>query len=280
MYDSYVNPVCIDTKGNRRTGFSIRFFQGGSVAVEPVVETGDLTKMYGEHCAVDHLSFSVFEGEIFGFLGPNGAGKTTTLLMLLGLSEPTHGWAKVLGMNSLREPLRVKRQTGYLQENMGFYRDLNARQMLGFIADLNGIERREAARLIDKALEAVGLSEHAGKKIEAYSRGMRQRLGIAEILVKEPKIVFLDEPTLGLDPDATNRVMDLIVSLSREKNMTVILSTHFLQQAQKICDRFGIMIGGKMVALGTIEEIGGKKLDIGTTTYTLEEVYMKYFREE
>lgn len=249
------------------------------MAAEPVVETRDLTKLYGEYCAVDHLSFSVSGGEVFGFLGPNGAGKTTTLLMLLGLSEPTGGWAKVLGMNPLREPLRVKRQTGYLQENMGFYRDLNARQMLGFIADLNGIEREEADHRIEQALEAVGLSEHTTKKIEVFSRGMRQRLGIAEILVKEPKIVFLDEPTLGLDPDATNRMMELIVSLSREKNMTVVLSTHFLQQAQRICDRFGIMIGGKMVALGTMEELGEKKLDIGTTTYTLEEVYMKYFKE-
>jgi len=126
----------------------------------------------------------------------------------------------------------------------------------------------------------VGLSDHAGKKIEVYSRGMRRRLGIAEILVKEPKIVFLDEPTLGLDPDATNRMIELIVSLSREKNMTVVLSTHFLQQAQRICDRFGIMIDGRLVALGTMEELGAKKLDIGENSYTLEEVYMKYFREE
>jgi len=250
------------------------------MAAETVVETKDLTKTYGGHRAVDHLSFSISRGEIFGFLGPNGAGKTTTLLMLLGLSEPTYGWAKVLGVDSLRQPLKVKRLTGYLQENMGFYRDLNARQMLGFIADLNGIDPGEAGRRIDKALEVVGLSDHAGKKIEVYSRGMRQRLGIAEILVKEPKIVFLDEPTLGLDPDATNRMIELIVSLSREKNMTVVLSTHFLQQAQRICDRFGIMIDGRLVALGTMEELGAKKLDIGENSYTLEEVYMKYFREE
>ncbi len=246
---------------------------------ETVVETGDLTKIYNNQVAVDHLSFSVSEGEIFGFLGPNGAGKTTTLLMLLGLSEPTDGWARVLGMSALKQPLKVKRMTGYLQENMGFYRDLNARQMLGFIAELNGIPPQEGEERIENALKVVGLSDGADKKIEVYSRGMRQRLGIAEILVKDPKIAFLDEPTLGLDPDATNRMIELIVSLAREKKMTVVLSTHLLQQAQRICDRFGIMIGGRMVACGTMEQLAGRKLDIGKESYTLEEVYMKHFKE-
>jgi len=245
-----------------------------------VVETKDLTKKYNGFVAVDHLNFSVSEGEIFGFLGPNGAGKTTTLLMLLGLSEPTEGWAKVLGMNPLRDPLKIKRMTGYLQENMGFYRDFNAKQMLGFIAELNGIPIEERDRRIENALKTVGLLNEAEKKIEAYSRGMRQRLGIAEILLKEPKIAFLDEPTLGLDPDATNRMTELIVSLARERKMTVVLSTHFLHQAQRICDRFGIMIGGKMVALGTMEQLAGEKVDIGKKSYTLEEIYMKYFKEE
>jgi len=247
---------------------------------EAVVETRELTKVYNGFVAVDHLTFSVSEGEIFGFLGPNGAGKTTTLLMLLGLSEPTEGWAKVLGMNPLREPLKIKRITGYLQENMGFYRDLNAIQMLDFIAELNGISLEERKEKIENALKTVGLLNQAEKKIEDYSRGMRQRLGIAEILVKDPKIAFLDEPTLGLDPEATNRMTELIVSLSKEKKMTVIISTHFLHQAQRICDRFGIMIGGKMVVQGTMQQLAGERVDIGKKSYTLEEVYMKYFKEE
>jgi len=247
---------------------------------EAVVETRELTKVYNGFVAVDHLTFSVSEGEIFGFLGPNGAGKTTTLLMLLGLSEPTEGWAKVLGMNPLREPLKIKRITGYLQENMGFYRDLNAIQMLDFIAELNGISLEERKEKIENALKTVGLLNQAEKKIEAYSRGMRQSLGIAEILVKDPKIAFLDEPTLGLDPEATNRMTELIVSLSKEKKMTVIISTHFLHQAQRICDRFGIMIGGKMVVQGTMQQLAGERVDIGKKSYTLEEVYMKYFKEE
>ena len=244
-----------------------------------IIETEGLTKKYGDFVAVDHLAFSVMKGEIFGFLGPNGAGKTTTILMLLGLSEPTEGWARVLGMDPLKEPLKIKRMTGYLQENMGFYRDLNAIQMLEFIAELNGIVDDLKNQRVENALKSVGLLERAKKKIETYSRGMRQRLGIAEILLKEPKLAFLDEPTLGLDPDATNRMLELIESLSKEKMMTVILSTHLLDQAQRICDRFGIMISGKMIARGTIEELAGEKVNIEDKTYTLEEVYMKYFKE-
>ena len=247
--------------------------------VEKVVETNDLTKKYDDFIAVDHLSFGVMKGEIFGFLGPNGAGKTTTILMLLGLSEPTDGWARVLGLEPLKEPLKIKRMTGYLQENMGFYRDLTAVQMLGFIADLNGIIGEGKEKRVEKALTSVGLIEKSKKKIETFSRGMRQRLGIAEILLKEPKLAFLDEPTLGLDPDATNRMLELIVALSKENNMTVVLSTHLLDQAQKICNRFGIMIGGNMVARGTIKELAGERVNIGDKTYTLEEVYMKYFKE-
>ncbi|UCB45573.1 MAG: ABC transporter ATP-binding protein [Spirochaetota bacterium] len=245
-----------------------------------IIETEELTKVYDAQTAVDHLSFSVVEGEIFGFLGPNGAGKTTTLLMLLGLSEPTSGKAWVMGINPIREPIKVKRIVGYLQENMGFYRDMDARQMLGFIAELNGIMGDEAEKRIDTVLSDVGLLEEAEKKIDAYSRGMRQRLGIAEILLKEPKVAFLDEPTIGLDPDATNRMITLIKSLAREKKMTILLSSHLLYQAQKICDRFGIMINGKMVGLGTMDELTGEKFGIGKKEYTLEEVYMKFFKEE
>jgi ABC-2 type transport system ATP-binding protein len=245
-----------------------------------VVETVDLTKVYNGLVAVDHLNFSVREGEIFGFLGPNGAGKTTTLLMLLGLTEPTSGYARVMGFDPVREPIKVKRVVGHLQENMGFYRDLDAWQMLFFIAELNGIDREDAEERIEKALKTVNLLDQSRKKINTYSRGMRQRLGIAEILVKDPKIAFLDEPTIGLDPDATNRMNELIEELAKDKRMTIILSSHLLHQAQKICDRFGIMIEGKMVAVGTMEQLAGERFDIGKKEYTLEEIYMKYFKGE
>ena len=244
-----------------------------------IIETRDLTKKYGRQTAVDKLNFSVHEGEIFGFLGPNGAGKTTTLLMLLGLTEPTTGSARVLGVDPTREPIKVKAKIGYLQENMGFYQDLNAIQMLQFVGELNGITGELAEARIDGALQAVGLFDEAGKKIGAYSRGMRQRLGIAELLIKDSRVAFLDEPTLGLDPDATNRMIDLIQSLSRDKRMTILLSSHMLHQVQKICHRIGIMIKGRMVAQGPIETLAQEKFGVGSEEFSLEEIYMKYFQE-
>ncbi len=245
----------------------------------PIIETNALTKIYNHETAVDHLSFIVTEGEIFGFLGPNGAGKTTTLLMLLGLTEPTSGTARILNLDPTREPIKVKSKVGYLQENMGFYTDLNAVQMLGFVAELNGVTGSVATGRIENALESVGLANESKKKIGAYSRGMRQRLGIAELLIKDSRVAFLDEPTLGLDPDATNRIMDLIESLCLEKKMTILLSSHLLHQVQKICHRVGIMINGRMVAQGPMDQLAEEKLGIGQETYTLEEIYMKYFRE-
>jgi len=244
-----------------------------------VIETHELTKKYNGSLAVDHISFSVDEGEIFGFLGPNGAGKTTTLLMLLGLTEPTSGTARVMGLDPVRDPIKVKSKIGYLQENMGFYLDLNAVQMLRFIGELNGIRGRQAEERIRSALDTVGLAEEAEKKIRAYSRGMRQRLGMAELLIKDSRVAFLDEPTLGLDPDATNRMMELIERLCRDNKMTVLLSSHLLHQVQKICHRVGIMIKGRMVAQGPMDRLAKEKLGIGQEKYTLEEIYMKYFQE-
>ncbi len=245
-----------------------------------VIETEELTKIYNTQVAVDHLSFSVKQGEIFGFLGPNGAGKTTTLLMLLGLTEPSSGKVRVMDLEPIRNPIEVKRMIGYLPENMGFYRDLNARQMLKFVADLNRLPMAVAGERIEDALKEVGLTEETDKKIGAYSRGMRQRLGIAELLIKDPEIAFLDEPTLGLDPAATNRMIELIQNVSGEKKMTVILSSHFLHQAQKICNRIGIMIEGRLVAQGPMDRLAEEKLGIGAKEYTQEEVYMQYFMEE
>jgi len=249
------------------------------MGTEPIIETEGLTKIYNGETAVDHLSFQVMEGEAFGFLGPNGAGKTTTLLMLLGLTEPSNGHARVLGIDPTRHPIRVKGMIGYLPENTGFYGDLDARQSLRFVADLNGLGRDVAEERIESALRTVGLEKEAEKRVSAYSRGMRQRLGIAELLIKDPKVAFLDEPTLGLDPDATNRMMELIVGLCKEKRMTVVFSSHMLHLAQRLCHRVGIMIKGKMVAEGPMDRLAKEKLGVGTEKYTLEEIYMKYFQE-
>ena len=249
------------------------------MSTDTIIETHDLTKLYNGQAAVENLTFSVNEGEIFGFLGPNGAGKTTTLLMLLGLTEPSSGTARVLGVDPTREPIKVKSMIGYLQENMGFYSDLNARQMLQFVGDLNALPAEIIDERITTALQLVGLEEEVQKKIGAYSRGMRQRLGIAELLIKDSKVAFLDEPTLGLDPDATNRMIELIQDLCRDKKMTILLSSHMLHQVQKICHRIGIMIKGRMVAQGDMNHLAQEKFGVGKEEYTLEEIYMKYFQE-
>jgi ABC-2 type transport system ATP-binding protein len=246
---------------------------------QPVVETEGLTKAYGSQVAVNKLTLTIKEGEVFGFLGPNGAGKTTTLLMLLGLTEPTSGTVRVCGFDPAREPLQVKERVGYLPENVGFYDDMNARQNLRFVARLNRIPDKGSSERIDAFLEMVGLLDEAGKQVGAYSKGMRQRLGIAEVLIKEPKLVFLDEPTVGLDPDGTNKMLELIHSLSRDRNITVFLSSHLLDQVQRICDRVGIMIKGNLVAAGHMDDLAREKLGIETEQFTLEEIYMKYFKE-
>lgn len=252
---------------------------GANVKDQIIVETEELTKKYGSKIAVNRLNLKIKEGEVFGFLGPNGAGKTTTLLMFLGLTEPTSGKVEVLGFNPAREPFRVKEKVGYLPENVGFYDDMDARQNLQYIARLNRIPDHVSEKRIDYWLEMVGLSKESTQKVGTYSKGMRQRLGIAEVLIKEPKLIFLDEPTIGLDPDGTNRMLDLIQSLSREKNITIFLSSHLLDQVQRICDRVGIMINGNLVAMGPIDELAKQKLGVDQEAYTLEEIYMKYFKE-
>ena len=246
---------------------------------QPIIECRDLTKIYGQQVAVNHLNLTIYEGEVFGFLGPNGAGKTTTLLMLLGLSEPNAGSATVCGFNPTREPLKVKRVVGYLPENVGFYDDMTALQNIQFVSRLNGIPDDVSLPLIDELLKVVELDTEKTKRVGHFSRGMRQRLGIAEVLIKEPKVVFLDEPTLGLDPDGTAKMLDLICSLSKEKNITIFFSSHLLDQVQKISDRVGIMIKGNLVAVGHIDELAKAKFGLDQGDYTLEEIYMKYFKE-
>ena len=225
------------------------------------------------------LNLVVQEGEIFGFLGPNGAGKTTTILMLLGLTEPTSGRASVCGFDPTHEPLEVKRRVGYLPENPGFYEDLSARENLLYMARLNRIPEDEASRRTSEVLEQVGLSEDGRRLVREYSRGMKQRLGIAEVLVKNPSAVILDEPTLGIDQDGAIQVLELIKGLNREHRLTVMLSSHQLQQVQQICNRVGIIVKGRLVVQGEMDELGrailkGRQwnflLDVGGGTDGLE----------
>ena len=224
-----------------------------------VLETRDLTKRYGDFVAVDHLNLAVREGEVFGLLGPNGAGKTTTILMLLGLTEPTQGQVRVLGFDPSRQPLSVKAHVGYMPDQVGFYDELSAYENLAYIAKLNAMPRSEIDRRIDEVLERVRLADVAGKRVGTFSRGMRQRLGLADVLIKRPRLIIMDEPTQGLDPELAREFLDLIREL-KEEGITILLSSHLLHQVQAICDRVGLFSQGRMVLQGAVPELARKVL--------------------
>jgi ABC-2 type transport system ATP-binding protein len=224
-----------------------------------VIESHALTKRYNGVVAVDNLDLTVRQGEVFGLLGPNGAGKTTTILMLLGLTEPSAGSVRVLGFDPARQPLSVKARVGYLPDQVGFYDGLTARENLVYIARLNGLRREEAHRRIDAALAQMGLSEVADRRVATFSRGMRQRLGVAEVLLKQPQLIITDEPTLGLDPEAAREFLELIRSL-KASGITILLSSHLLHQVQAICDRVGLFHRGRMVLEGSVGELAQRVL--------------------
>jgi ABC-2 type transport system ATP-binding protein len=224
--------------------------------VEPnVIELDGLTKRYGAFTAVDHLNLCIRKGEIFGLLGPNGAGKSTTILMMLGLTDPTEGRVEVCGINSTSRPVEVKRKVGYLPEDVGFYDNRTGTENLVYTARLNGIPIGEAKERALRLLERVGLADELSKKTGKYSRGMRQRLGLADVLIKSPEVVILDEPTLGIDPAGVREFMELILQLSREEGITVLFSSHHLHQVQQVCDRVGLFVKGKLIAEGDIRSL-------------------------
>ena len=224
-----------------------------------VLETKKLTKHYGDFVAVDKLSLSIRKGEVFGLLGPNGAGKTTTILMLLGLTEPTAGAVSVLGFDPVRQPLSVKSLVGYMPDQVGFYDELTARENLIYIAKLNGIPRDQLKRRVEEAIERVHLTDVIDKRAGTFSRGMRQRLGLADVLIKDPQLIIMDEPTQGLDPELAHEFLNLILSLKHE-GTTILLSSHLLHQVQMICDRVGLFTKGRMVLEGTVPELARKVL--------------------
>lgn len=224
-----------------------------------VIEAKSLTRRYGDFTAVDQLDLAIQRGEVFGLLGPNGSGKTTTILMLLGLTEPTAGEARVLNLNPMRYPLQVKSRVGYLPDSVGFYDNLTAWENLSYIARLNGLPHSEAEQRIGAALERMGLDDVKMKQVGSFSRGMRQRLGVAEILIKQPEIIIMDEPTLGLDPEAAHLFLQIIRDL-RAEGITILLSSHLLHQVQAVCDRVGLFHRGRMVLEGRVEELARQVL--------------------
>ena len=229
---------------------------------EPLIEVRHLSKRYGETTVVDDASFTVNGGEIFGLLGPNGAGKTTTILMLLGLTEISSGQARVLGHDPEREPLAVKRRVGYLPDSVGFYDHLTGLDNLRYTARLMGMSESEREARIATALRRVDLHAVADNRVGTFSRGMRQRLGLAEILMKDAAIAILDEPTSGLDPQATLELLDIIRGLKRE-GVSVLLSSHLLDRVQSVCDRVALFQKGRIVLIGTVGELGRKILGGG-----------------
>lgn len=232
----------------------------------PVIEARGLVKRYGKSVAVDGIDLSVDEGEVVGLLGPNGAGKTTTILMLLGLTEPSAGTVGILGKNPLRQPLELKREVGYLPDAVGFYDAMSGAENLAYTARLNMMSHSEAKERIAAALAKVRLADVATKRVGTYSRGMRQRLGIAELLMRNCRVAILDEPTSGLDPQSTEELLTIIQELSRD-GMTILLSSHMLNVVQSVCHRIALFAKGRIGFFGTIEELAAK---IGGGAYIVD----------
>jgi ABC-2 type transport system ATP-binding protein len=232
------------------------------MADEVVIRAEGLTKRYAATLAVDHVDIEVHSGEIVGILGPNGSGKTTTILMLLGLTEPTEGRAEVAGFDPLREPLEVKRRVGYLPDSVGFYDGLSARDNLAYTGRLAGLSRREIDERFAEAFARVGLPDVGRERVATFSRGMRQRLGLAEILMKRPSIAILDEPTATLDPHSTQEFLGMIRRL-RADGTAVLLSSHHLDQVQSVCDRVALFNQGRIALSGSVTDLAQRVLGGG-----------------
>ena len=234
---------------------------------EIVIEAKNLNKAYGHIHAVDGINLSIEQGEVYGFLGPNGSGKSTTILMMLGYTEPSGGSIRVFGKDPAREPIEVKRIVGYLPETVGFYGDMSGLENLLFTAELNQIPSEEAYSKSIELLEMVELLASKDQPVNQYSRGMKQRLGIADVLIKDPQIVILDDPTLGLDPAGIQWLLGLIEEMAKQKGIAVFLSSHQLHEVQRICDRVGIMSRGKMVLEGTVSDLTAAQESGGYEVY-------------
>jgi ABC-2 type transport system ATP-binding protein len=222
---------------------------------EPVIVTDGLTRRFGDVVAVDHLTLEVYSGEVFGFLGHNGAGKTTTVRLLNGVLAPSGGAARVLNLDPLNDGPTLRRSTGILTETPSLDERLTGRENLQIYADLYGVPRAEVRRRVQDLLETFELAHRADEKVGGYSKGMKHRLALSRALLHQPEMLFLDEPTAGLDPVASRHVHEMIIRLSEEEKRTVFLCTHNLVEAQSLCDRVAVLEHGRLVALGTPHEL-------------------------
>jgi len=216
-----------------------------------MIETKQLTKKYSNLTAVSELDLQINPGELFVFLGANGAGKTTTIKMLTGLLQPTSGTATIAGFDVVKSPLDVKKVIGYLPDEPFLYNKLTGREFLQFIANMHGIQKKDR---VDRFIDLFELSKSADELIEGYSLGMRKKISIGAALIHDPKVLFLDEPTGGLDPKSAKTMKDLLLDI-RQRGTTVFMTTHILEIAERMCDRVGIIDQGKLIRVGTMDEL-------------------------
>jgi ABC-2 type transport system ATP-binding protein len=237
----------------------------------PLIETNNLVKKYGDKLAVDDVSFQVQAGEIFGFLGPNGAGKTTTIKMIVGLLRPTTGLVRVAGFDVVAQPVQAKAACGYVPDEPNLYAKLTGRELLRFVGDLYGLDKAQAAHRSEELLRLFGLSEAADDTTDSYSHGMQQKTSLAAALVHDPKVLILDEPTVGLDPKSARLIKDLLRQIA-DRGAAIMLSTHILEIAQNMCDRIGIINQGKLIAVGTMDQL--RHAEGGQGESSLEDIFL------
>ncbi len=236
---------------------------------ETLIETHNLVKQYGKFVAVNNVSFDVRAGEVFGFLGPNGAGKTTTIKMIVGLLQPTSGTVKVAGYDSQSQGLDAKAASGYVPDTPNLYAKLTGRELLRFVGDLYDVDRAQATHRIDELLRMFDLADAADETLDSYSHGMQQKASLAAALMHDPKVLILDEPTVGLDPKSARLIKDILRQLA-DRGAAVMLSTHILEIAERMCDRIGIINKGELVAVGTMDELRG----LGQGQSSLEDIFL------
>lgn len=232
------------------------------------IEVHQLTKKFNSFTAVDHVSFEVKKGEIFGLLGPNGAGKSTTMRMLCTLTRPTEGWARVAGYDIVKEDAKVREHIGLVAEKLIMYNDLTAWENLKLYGKLYNLSDAQIEKRIDKLLKFVRMEKWKDKRVGTFSTGMKQKINVIRAMIHEPEILFLDEPTLGLDPQSTVEIRELVRRINLEQGTTMILTTHIMVEAELLCNRIGIIDRGKIVALDTPANL--KKLVAGSDTITME----------
>ncbi len=238
----------------------------------PLIKTNHLVKKYGEKLAVNDVSFQIHSGEIFGFLGPNGAGKTTTMKMIVGLLQPSSGAIQVGDYDVQNQPQQAKAITGYVPDTPNLYAKLTGRELLRFVGDLYGLNKQQVERRIEELLRLFDLGQAGDDTIDSYSHGMQQKTALAAALVHDPRVLVLDEPTVGLDPKSARLIKDILRQMA-ERGAAVFLSTHILEIAERMCDRIGIIHQGQLVAVGTFDELRDLR-GAGNSESSLEDIFL------